>query len=801
MSDLQKQRELVDQAGTNKPRNAFLSFIKLRYRLPLLIGFVLVGLILASTWASYEGVKNASIEVGNERLVHLTDQLANLFQQSSMTLANKTLAVGAEPAIREHLTSPSAVTGQQVATLLDQFVAPKDTSTIRVELWSLDGKRLVVLPKEDPGEEIDLADEFRKCSVEPFKSLGPIRPFNEGTMFPVVVASRGSDGKVMGYLVRWRKLNSTPEARKQFTELLGSRATLYLGNMEGDVWTDMGAIVPKPPVPLKTTLNVTDYKRNGESMIALGRPINGTPWFIVVEFARQAVTAPAAKFLRRMVIIGSILLLIGVVATFGVSASITAPLNSLTKIASAISAGDYSRKANVNRKDELGDLGSAFNTMVSRLRDSQRELEDKVFKRTAELEAANKQLELLSQTNLEKRTEAEREKTQAIDALRITEQQLLQAQKLEAVGRLAGGVAHDFNNLLTAILGYSELSLKRLADDDPVRHNIDGIREAGERAASLVRQLLAFSRKQVLQPKTLDLNSVILNLQKMLPRMIGEDIELKTSLHTGLGKVKADPTQIEQVIMNLVVNARDAMPRGGNVTIETANIDLDEAYAHEHVSVVPGHYVMLAVSDNGSGMDLETQRQMFEPFFTTKETGKGTGLGLSMVYGIVKQSGGNIWVYSEPGHGTTFKIYLPTVEGEAFVKTVARYDSQPVHETVLLVEDDDGVRKLLLNVLEQEGYIVIPASSGAEALKMCAIHDAPIHLLITDVIMPGMSGTQLANQLVRTCRDTKVLYMSGYTDDAIVNHGVLDPDVAFLQKPFTPGGVLSKVREVLNSPG
>jgi CheY-like chemotaxis protein len=285
----------------------------------------------------------------------------------------------------------------------------------------------------------------------------------------------------------------------------------------------------------------------------------------------------------------------------------------------------------------------------------------------------------------------------------------------------------------------------------------------------------------------------------MLTRMIGEDVVLKTSLRSGLGKVRADPTQIEQVIMNLVVNARDAMPTGGNVTIETANVNLDEAYAHEHVSVLPGRYVMLAVSDNGSGMDLETQRQMFEPFFTTKETGKGTGLGLSMVYGIVKQSGGNIWVYSEPGHGTTFKIYLPVVEGEAFVSTVARYDSRPVHETVLLVEDDEGVRRLLLSVLEQEGYLVLSASSGAEALRKCASYDAPIHLLITDVIMPGMSGTQLVNQLVGTCRETKVLYMSGYTDDAIVNHGVLDPDVAFLQKPFTPGGVLSKVREVLNS--
>jgi signal transduction histidine kinase len=800
--DPSKPRALgaLERKARAKSGRLALSAIKIRYRLPLLIGLVLTGIILAAIWASYEGVKGAALEVGNERLVHLTDQLANLLQQSSGSLTGKTLTAASDSAIREFLQAPSPMTKSAAATALDQFVAPKDQTALDVELWSADASLLLVLPKESSTKPIDLSAEFKKCATDPFKTVGAIRLVNDTAAFPVVVAARNEQGRVIGYLVRWRKLSSTPDARKQLTELLGSEATLYIGNAQGDVWTDMVTIVPKPPVDLATTLNVTQFKRDGQSVIGRGRPIAGTPWFVVIEFSRQAVVSPATRFLRRTLIIGLVLLLIGVAATFWMSSSITRPLNSLTEVASAISGGDYSRKANIHRKDELGALASAFNIMVAQLGDSHRELEGKVQQRTAELEAANKQLEHLSHSNVLKRTEAEREKTEAIDALRITEEQLQQAQKLEAVGRLAGGIAHDFNNLLTAIIGYSDITLKRLPDADPLKNNIEEIKKASDRAAALTRQLLAFSRKQVLQPKVLDLNSVVSDLQKMLARMIGEDIELRTSLQPKLGSVKADPTQIEQVIMNLAINARDAMPKGGKVTIETANVTLDDAYARQHLAVTPGRYVMLAVADNGTGMNAETQRQIFEPFFTTKESGKGTGLGLSMVYGIVKQSGGNIWVYSEVGHGTTFKIYLPIAEGEATLsESVSEDDTQNATETVLLVEDEEVVRSLLLEVLQHEGYNVMPASSGAEALEVCASYKGPIHLLITDVVMPGMSGKQLVMQLVGKCRDMKVLYMSGYTDDAIVNHGVLDPGVAFLQKPFTPGGVLTKVREVLNS--
>jgi len=383
--------------------------------------------------------------------------------------------------------------------------------------------------------------------------------------------------------------------------------------------------------------------------------------------------------------------------------------------------------------------------------------------------------------------------------LEETENQLRQSQKLESVGMLAGGIAHDFNNLLTVITGYSDLTLRRLHKADPLARNVEEIAKAAEGAASLTRQLLAFSRKQVLQPKVLDLNSVIANIERMLGRLVGEDMELRTSPGVGLGQVQADPGQIEQVIVNLVVNARDAMPKGGKITIETANIYLDEEYARRHIAVQPGWYAMLAVTDTGYGMDAETQRQIFEPFFTTKEQGKGTGLGLSTVYGIVKQSGGNIWVYSEVGVGTTFKIYLPAVDEQATEPDAAavRPESVAGTETILLAEDEEMVRNLARESLKMHGYTVLEAANAGEALSICQQHEGPIHLLLTDVVMPRMSGRELAEQLAGLRPGVRVLYMSGYPDQSIVHHGLLDGDIAFIGKPFTPDALVLKVVEVL----
>jgi PAS domain S-box-containing protein len=396
------------------------------------------------------------------------------------------------------------------------------------------------------------------------------------------------------------------------------------------------------------------------------------------------------------------------------------------------------------------------------------------------------------------------ERVRAEEERAALQEQLRQSQKMEAVGQLAGGVAHDFNNLLTVIHGYSELILSEIDGKDRFFQDVHEIKAASERAASLTRQLLAFSRKQVLQPKVLDLNSLVLNIEKMLRRMIGEDIELATLLTNDLGRIKADPGQVEQVILNLAVNARDAMPKGGKLTIETTNVELDENYARSHVGVFPGRYVKLSVSDAGIGMPPEIRAKIFEPFFTTKESGKGTGLGLSTVYGIVKQSGGNIWVYSEPGQGTTFKIYLPVIEEGATDSFSATFvSSQPFQgsETVLLVEDEKAVRMLASTILRKSGYKVLEAANGEEALRI--VHGQPprsIQLMLTDVVMPGLSGRQLAGRVASLQPTTKILYMSGYTDNAIVHHGVLDPGTAYIEKPFTPETLASKVREVLDSP-
>jgi len=427
---------------------------------------------------------------------------------------------------------------------------------------------------------------------------------------------------------------------------------------------------------------------------------------------------------------------------------------------------------------------------TDRLQEYSETLIRKLEEKSLQLEESNRALQL---------DIAERERVAA--QLRHAEEQLRHAQKMEAVGRLAGGIAHDFNNLLTVILSYAALVLEEIRPGERMREDLLQIRRAGERATELTQQLLAFSRQQVLQPKVLDLNHELLEMEKMLRRLLGEDVDLSLLVSRPVHNVYADLGQIGQIVMNLAVNARDAMPLGGKLTIETGNFDFDESHAATHPGIVPGPHVMLAVTDSGCGMDAATRERIFEPFFTTKETGKGTGLGLSTVFGIVQQSHGQIYVYSEPGAGTTFRIYLPSTDRSVEVRPNTGFPEASLlgSETILVVEDDEQVRAVNCAILRRGGYNVLSAQDGETALVMSEKCETEIHLLITDVVMPRMSGRQVAERMAPTRPTMKVLYVSGYTEDSIVHHGVLEAGIAFLPKPITPLSLLGRVREVLSA--
>jgi signal transduction histidine kinase len=503
--------------------------------------------------------------------------------------------------------------------------------------------------------------------------------------------------------------------------------------------------------------------------------------WIFVAFGVFILACGTTHLLGVVTIWNAVYWLDGTVKAITAAASVAAAvaLTWLTPALIALPSPAQLQAINLSLEHEIEERKAA----EEEVRQANAELERRVTARTAELSEANRRL-----------SDANRDLMREIAERRSLLEQLIQAQKMEAVGRLAGGIAHDFNNLLTVILGFSDLVLADAGRNTPVFSHVEQIKAAAERATALTHQLLAFSRKQVLQPTALNLNTIVMNMENMLKRLLGEDVELRIVLSPDLAPVLADPTQMEQVIMNLAVNARDAMPEGGKLIIETANAELGEEYCREHVGVQPGSYVMLAVTDTGRGMDAETRERIFEPFFTTKERDKGTGLGLSTVFGIVKQSGGSIWVYSEPGRGATFKIFLPRTTEAAAKEPEMEASDERGSETILVVEDDEKVRALVRTALSARGYTVFEAGNASEALMFRNRYTGPVHLLLTDMVLPQMSGRELSEKLKALDPSLKVLFMSGYTEIGI---DVEAPHTAFIQKPFAPRALGRKVRDVL----
>jgi PAS domain S-box-containing protein len=851
----------------------------LRWRLPLLVSSLVAGVLAVFVWAAYREVERTLLGAAEARAQSAADHLAGVIDAAIRQPLLTQRQLARDPAFARFLRRPRDETDV----------------TVRVRLAALEGPARQTVVLTDPAGEPLLVLAAPR-SPEPPMSAPPaagirLVPLPDAGVFveivePVVPPAGASPA---GWLIVRRPV-SLSQAPETLNRLVGEGASVLVG--VAGAWTDLRTVVAAPPVdPDAHGPRLFTAADGGARLGALAR-VADTPWTVWVEVPRDPIVAPARQFLRAILVVAVVLVWCAVILAAIFAWQVTSPLAGLTEAAEAIALGDYTRRVQSGRRDEIGRLTRAFDTMAGQIAGARQRLMDDLAARTqmeaalAESERAyrstfdeapvgiahmsldgawarvNRRLaDMLGYTGSElvarsvgalQSPEAEerdrelraqllagaldRSVTETrfrhrdghlvranvtvslhrdlagqpqyfiaiiedISERRALEEQLGQAHKMEAVGRLAGGVAHDFNNLLTAILGYSNLVLEQLEPGHPARADVEEMKRAGESAAALTQQLLAFSRKQILQPQVLDLNEVVVRADALLRRLIGEHIVLVRSLEPGLDRVSADPGQLEQVILNLAINARDAMPSGGTLTIETANVDLDDAYALQHGGVSPGPHVMLAVSDTGVGMDEQTQARIFEPFFTTKRRGEGTGLGLSTVYGIVQQSGGAIWVYSEPDRGTTFKVYFPRAE-QVQPAAAAQPDAVRLNgtETILLAEDQPEVRSIACAVLRRHGYRVLEASHGDEALRIVRAHREPIHLLLSDVVMPAMSGPELARLVQGEHPGIRVLFASGYTDDAIVSHGVLDPGVAFLQKPFTPASLLRKIRELLDAP-
>jgi signal transduction histidine kinase len=589
----------------------FFSGLSIRQRLPLLMAVLLGGVIVASTWASYSGVKESALELGRERLLNLTLQLATLSQQSTAIMLTKSETVANDPAIRAYLSAASSDSRPAALAVLQQFAPQQDPSSMQIELWNANHSLALVLPESSPAEPSDLEKEFKLCADSPYKIVGTIRMIKETIAYPLVAAARDEAGKPIGYLVRWRKLSSTPDARKQLTDLIGSQAALYFGNSQGDVLTDTEKVVSPPPGGLRSTLQVTHYIRDGNSVMALGRPINGTPLFVMIEFPDQGLLAQANRFLRRMILIGIVLFVIGLGGAFALSRSITRPLNLLTGAASAISSGEYSRQVHIGGKDELGKLARAFNTMAVQVRDSQRALEHRVQERTSQLEVANKELESFSYS-----------------------------------------VSHDLRAPLRAIDGFSRILNEDYAENLPqeAHRYLDLIRSNAKQMGRLVDDLLNFSRlgRQAMQKQSVHPADLA---RQVLDELQSEQQGRKLNISIGeLPVIQADPSLLKQVYVNLLSNSLKYTRVRDEAEIEVGAINANGN----------GGDTVYYVRDNGAGFDMQYANKLFGVFqrLHRAEDFEGTGVGLAIVQRIVQRHGGRVWAEAEVNKGATFSFTL-----------------------------------------------------------------------------------------------------------------------------------------------
>jgi signal transduction histidine kinase/ActR/RegA family two-component response regulator len=779
----------------------------LRRKLPLLITVLLCAVVGAFGWLAHLELVRVFEAVAQERLVDATNRVVTLLDEAAATLRRQLRGVADNAAVADYLAHPSVGTRKAAELALSDSGRAPSTTPSRA-LWTRDCRLVLtvgpITPRSSAESCPDATDAARHGSQQVW-----VRPFSirHDSVDYEVVASVVHGKDTLGFVVETRSLTGRQGARA-IEGLIGRDAMLKVGNAAGAaVWTDL--VHPAAAPAIATRGSPVQFTRpDGTRHLGISLELRGAPWLVWVQLPLDAVIEPERRTMHRLELLALVCVLFGALGAWMVSTHVTRPLAELTGAADDLAGGDYGRRVSTTRQDEIGQLMRAFNRMAAQVESTRSELRaqaEELEHHVREAQDLAHELELSNQELLESSEEikiARRDITAAESLHHELEAQLLQAQKMEAVGRLAGGVAHDFNNLLTVITSYTSLALDTLAVQDPLHGDLGEIHAAALRAAGLTKQLLAFSRKQVMQPEVLRLNEVASEMERMLRRLIGEDVTLTLDLASDLGEVYADRGQIEQVIMNLAVNARDAMPDGGHLVIETANSVRTSEYSIGELGAPAGEYVSLSVSDTGTGISEETQAHVFEPFFTTKPTGQGTGLGLATVYGIVKQSGGDIRLRSELGAGTTFNIYLPRLhpaDGRQMRRSPAAGVNHGGSETILLVEDDVSLRHLALRVLRRAGYTVLEAQSSRQAIALGASHPGRIDLLLTDVVMPDLNGRTVAERLTTHRPDLRVLYMSGYTDDDVMRRGITTAQTQFMQKPFRPDELMSRVREALDA--